>query len=82
LNRREFTRLAESLGKGSEYVMFHWMDDKTIDELFFKYAGELDAISRESFQFLVRDHRCWRAANALRQQFCVLHSDCCVTSCK
>jgi hypothetical protein len=54
LNKQEFARFAESLGKGTEYAMFHWLDDQTVDELFKRYAGDEDQVSFNSFQKLVR----------------------------
>jgi hypothetical protein len=54
IDRAEFGRLAESTGAGTEYALFHWLADATIDELFDKYAdSQAEALTFESFKLLV-----------------------------
>lgn len=54
LDKDEFLRVAESLGTGSEYVLFHWLEKDTVDALFTKYSGEDGtSISFDAFKELV-----------------------------
>lgn len=55
IDREEFRRLIESTGNGSEYLIFHWLSDDEVDQLFDKYAADGSAIPFEGFKSLAED---------------------------